>query len=76
MIGAAEAGCPEVADGSTSISELLFSIENLVMTCSLPLSKSWKSSWRRLPTARPSRSLTTTGTDTRFTRLLNVTGAS
>jgi hypothetical protein len=29
-----------------------------------------------LPIARPSRSRTTTGTDTRFTRLLKVTGAS
>ena len=49
-----------------------FSIENLLMICGLPLSKSWKSSLRRVPTACPSRSRTTTGMLTKFTPALNV----
>ena len=53
-----------------------FSTENRVMNCGLPLSKSWKSSCLSVPTARPWVSRTTTGTRTRFTRLLKVTGAS
>src|SRR3984957_13425486 len=53
-----------------------FSTENLEITCGLPLSKSWKSSLRSVPTAFPLESRTTTGTITRFTLVLKVAGAS
>src|ERR1700733_7897386 len=48
------------------------STENREMDCSFPLSKSWKSSLVRVPIAWPFRSRTTTGTTTRFTRVLKV----
>src|SRR6185312_9398645 len=64
----------EAAGAATSFTS--FSTENLEIICSLPLSKSWKSSIARLPTAWPRLSRTTTGTGTRFTPDLNVNGAS
>src|SRR6185503_15621860 len=64
----------EAAGAATSFTS--FSTENLEIICSLPLSKSWKSSIARLPTAWPGLSRTTTGTGTRFTPDLNVNGAS
>src|SRR5580658_804571 len=53
-----------------------FSMENLEITCGLPLSKSRKSSFWSVPMAFPLASRTTTGTSTRFTFVLNVAGAS
>ena len=44
-----------------------FSTEKRVISCGLPLSKSWKSCCRKPFTTRPWRSRTTTGTITRLT---------
>src|ERR1039458_6954330 len=52
------------------------SMEKRAMYCGLPLSKSWKSSCLRLPTALPYLSRTTTGTITRLTRALKSAGSS
>src|SRR5580658_3246532 len=60
------------AGGGGAASPAVFSTENREIVCSFPLSKSWKSSFLRLPIAWPLPSRTTTGTVTSSTWVLKV----
>src|ERR1035438_4099892 len=62
-----EGGLPGVALASSEGLLPNFSTEKRVISCGLPLSKSWKLALVRLPTATPWLSRTTTGTITRLT---------
>src|ERR1700691_2256123 len=78
----AGASSPAIAKGAVSVLAnsavwlASVSTEKEEMVCGLPLSKSWKSSLRRSPTARPCLSRTTTGTSTRLTFVRKVAGVS
>src|ERR1017187_7741922 len=62
-----ESGLPGVALASSGGLLPIFSTEKRVISCGLPLSKSWKLALVRLPTATPWISRTTTGTTTKLT---------
>lgn len=53
-----------------------FSTEKREIICGFPLSKSWKSSFWKVPIALPFPFRTTTGTITRFTFVEKVAGES